>query len=214
MVENNLKPHGREEVAEALIKAAAELFSKHGVKAVSIRDIASLAGVNHGLIHRHFGTKEQLRIKTQEYLAKQVRDEIGEPGNMMDALLLAGQAIRNKPLFWKVMARTFLDDNFEGDVQTSYPMIRKLVDFVRDGQKNGLISADMDPRHIVAAICAYGLGMQVFEKYIVQGTGLEDVPFEEVQSTIQNHFMSSLLSGKAHARSSEPSESNSDHCHE
>lgn len=205
MAEKILKPHGREEVAEALIKAAAELFSKHGIKAVSIRDIASLAGVNHGLIHRHFGSKEQLRIKTQEYLAKQVRDEIGEPENILDALMLAGQAIKNKPLFWKVMARTFLDDNFEGDVQTSFPMIHKLVEFVRDGQGKGLISVDMDPRHLVAAICAYGLGMEVFEKYIVQGTGLDGLPLEEIQTTIKNYFISLIFSGNAHTRSSEPS---------
>jgi len=204
MVEKVLKPHGREEVAEALIKAAAILFSKHGVKAVSIRDIASLAGVNHGLIHRHFGSKEQLRIKTQEYLAKQVRDEIGEPENILDALLLAGQAIKKQPMFWKVMARTFLDDNFEGDVQTSFPLINKLVSLVRDGQTRGFITVDMDPRHIVAAICAYGLGMEVFEKYIVQATGLDSVPLKEVQTTIKNRFISLLFQEKP--TPSEPSE--------
>ncbi|MFO7557486.1 MAG: helix-turn-helix domain-containing protein, partial [Desulfobacterales bacterium] len=55
------KPHGRDEVVTALIRAAAELFSEKGVEAVSLRKIAVRAGVNHGLIHRHFGSKEALR---------------------------------------------------------------------------------------------------------------------------------------------------------
>ena len=201
MTEKKTKPHGREELVAALIEAAAELFSKHGVEAVTVRDIASHVGVNHGLIHRHFGSKENLRIKTQEYLAEKVRDEIGEPENFVDAIWRAEQAIKNQPMFWKVMARTFLDDKFEGDIQSSFPLISKMVEFVRDAQDEGLISIDMDPRYIVAAISAYGLGMRVFEKYIIQGTGLEDVPVEEVLSIIKSHFISVFFPDAADIRS-------------
>ena len=81
------KPYGRAAVVDALIEAAADLFSKFGVDAISIRDIALRANVNHGLIHRHFGTKDTLRRKTQEHLAAAVRDEVGIPENFRDALL-------------------------------------------------------------------------------------------------------------------------------
>src|SRR5690349_5044299 len=51
-------PRGRDAVKPAILDAAAELFAARGPRAVSVRDIASHAGVNHGLVHRHFGSKE------------------------------------------------------------------------------------------------------------------------------------------------------------
>ena len=193
MSEKKLKPRGREQVVAAVLQAAAELFAQDGIEAVSIRDIATRADVNHGLIHRHFGSKDNLRLKTQEYLAKNVRDDIGEPENIIDAIGRAEQAIREHPLFWKVMARTFLDGTFEGDVQGSFPFIKKMVDFVREAKEDGLIVSDMDPRYIVAAFSAYGLGIRLFEDYIMQGTGLDDEPVEEVRSKIKEFFLSVLF---------------------
>ena len=53
-------PTGREEVAAAILEAATELFAERGPAATSIRDIAARSKVNHGLVFRHFGTKDQL----------------------------------------------------------------------------------------------------------------------------------------------------------
>src|ERR1700760_969879 len=53
-------PTGREEVAAAILDAATDLFAERGPAATSIRDIAARSKVNHGLVFRHFGTKEQL----------------------------------------------------------------------------------------------------------------------------------------------------------
>lgn len=53
-------PVGKDEVVAAALSAAAELFAERGPGATSIRDIAARSKVNHGLIYRHFGTKEQL----------------------------------------------------------------------------------------------------------------------------------------------------------
>lgn len=44
---------------ETLLDAAAAVFVAKGVEA-PVRDIAAEAGVNHGLVHRHFGSKEGL----------------------------------------------------------------------------------------------------------------------------------------------------------
>jgi len=55
-----LPARGRTEVRNALLDAAAALFAARGVAAVSVRDVAAHAGVNHGLVHRHFGSKHAL----------------------------------------------------------------------------------------------------------------------------------------------------------
>ncbi|MGB0971759.1 MAG: helix-turn-helix domain-containing protein, partial [Mycobacterium sp.] len=63
------QPIGREEVAAAILTAAADLFAERGPAATSIRDIASRSRVNHGLVFRHFGTKEQLAGAVLDHLS-------------------------------------------------------------------------------------------------------------------------------------------------
>jgi predicted nucleic acid-binding protein len=45
---------------DTLLASAIELFAQRGPAAVSIRDVARHAGLNHGLLHRHFGSKDAL----------------------------------------------------------------------------------------------------------------------------------------------------------
>ena len=44
----------------AILQAAREVFNERGYARATIREIARRAGVTHGLVMRHFGTKEQL----------------------------------------------------------------------------------------------------------------------------------------------------------
>lgn len=48
------------ETREAIAAAATRLFSERGLAAVTVRDIAAEAGVNHALVHRYFGTKDAI----------------------------------------------------------------------------------------------------------------------------------------------------------
>lgn len=45
---------------EKLIAAAGDLLAEVGPRAASVRMIASRAGVNHGLVHHYFGSKDAL----------------------------------------------------------------------------------------------------------------------------------------------------------
>jgi AcrR family transcriptional regulator len=49
-----------DEIRASLIDAASELFAAHGYDGVSVRDIASAAGVQASVIIRYFGSKEEL----------------------------------------------------------------------------------------------------------------------------------------------------------
>jgi AcrR family transcriptional regulator len=51
---------GRDGAVEALVEAARALFAERGPNAVSLRDIARRAGVNHGLIHHYIGSRDDL----------------------------------------------------------------------------------------------------------------------------------------------------------
>lgn len=59
------KPKRRRDPAAsraAILEAAREVFTERGYTGGSIREIAKRAGVTHGLVIRHFGSKEQLLI--------------------------------------------------------------------------------------------------------------------------------------------------------
>lgn len=62
---NNHKSAGRqkkktEDTQNKILSAAREIFSTNTYKAATTRMIAKLAGVDHALIHYHFGSKDEL----------------------------------------------------------------------------------------------------------------------------------------------------------
>lgn len=60
------KSPGKKSAADAartkrkVVLSAAHLFARKGFAGTSVRDVAARAGVTHGLIRHHFGTKEDL----------------------------------------------------------------------------------------------------------------------------------------------------------
>jgi len=184
------RPHGKEEVKEALLQSAATLFSEKGVDAVSLRMIADHAGVNHGLIHRHFGSKEMLRRETQEKLSADVRSEIGESDDLFEILFRALKVIREHDKFWRVMARTLLDDKDHGEIQSDFPFVKKLVERVESEQKADRITSDVDAKSIVASFLAYGLGMMVFKGYILPSVDLDKDSSDDVIEKLNLQLLS------------------------
>jgi AcrR family transcriptional regulator len=51
---------GKQDTRETILAAARQTFAEQGYDAASIRQIAAGAGVDPGLVHHYFGTKEQL----------------------------------------------------------------------------------------------------------------------------------------------------------
>ena len=65
----------RPETKTKILDAAENLFADRGIDGVSIRSIISLAGVNLGAIHYHFGSKESLVKEVFNRRIGQVNDE-------------------------------------------------------------------------------------------------------------------------------------------
>lgn len=64
---NNPDPNGQEPAAEvvdkgrdALIKATVQVVAEHGMRGLTYRTVAKVAGVTHGLVAHHFGSREAL----------------------------------------------------------------------------------------------------------------------------------------------------------
>src|SRR6516165_2267802 len=95
-------PTGREEVVAAILEAATDLFAERGPAATSIRDIAARSRVNHGLVFRHFGTKDQLVGAVLDHLGTNLTGllQSGASGDVVERAL-------DRQM--RVMARTVLD---------------------------------------------------------------------------------------------------------
>jgi AcrR family transcriptional regulator len=168
-------PRGREDVMAALIDAAAELFAEQGPAAVSVRAVAARAGVNHGLVHRHFGTKEDLQRAVFDHLAERIARSAAEhmgtdAGDPAAVLRSALQAVTDEPHYVRALARALLDGEPDA-MQTRFPVLERLLAEVRAMQRRGGLDASLDARMLVAALGALGLGWLVFEPYLLRATG-------------------------------------------
>jgi AcrR family transcriptional regulator len=109
------KPHGRDEVRSAVLTATSALVAERGPDGFSVRDIAARAGVNHALVHRHFGTKadvlEQMLAADAEAVVAAVIESglptsgSAEPEVVAELLNL----LADRPSYWRTLVHTVLD---------------------------------------------------------------------------------------------------------
>ncbi|SOY67113.1 TetR/AcrR family transcriptional regulator [Cupriavidus taiwanensis] len=86
-----------EQTRAEILGIALEQFSTRGFDAVSLRDIAEVAGVNHAMIRYYFGNKENLWRESVAYLFERFAEEYvpPEPGSEGFSLEAVKEYIRN-----------------------------------------------------------------------------------------------------------------------
>ncbi|WP_085222210.1 TetR/AcrR family transcriptional regulator [Mycobacterium florentinum] len=164
-------PTGREEVTAAILDSAAEMFAERGPGAASIRDIASRAHVNHGLVFRHFGTKEKLVAAVLDHLAAKLTTLTGGEAS-------PAEVERATSIHLRVIARALLDGFPAGKLQSSFPAAARLLDGIRPEHESEE-SARLGASHAIALL----LGWQLFEPFIRSATGL-DLAREELRGSM------------------------------
>ncbi|OBG80389.1 TetR family transcriptional regulator [Mycobacterium sp. NS-7484] len=163
-------PVGRDEVVAAALSAAAELFAERGPSATSIRDIAAKSNVNHGLIYRHFGTKDQLVGAVLEHLGTKLTELLDGDGP-------AEEIDRNMDQHMRVMARALLDGYPVGQLQTRFPGVTRLL-----GQVLPNFDDPRGGRLAVANAVALQMGWRLFEPFLRSAAGLD--ADEEVREAV------------------------------
>lgn len=165
-------PTGRAEVRAAILDSAAEMFAERGPGAASIRDIAARAHVNHGLVFRHFGTKEKLVAAVLDHLAAKL------------ATLTGGEASQEETeaatsIHLRVIARALLDGFPAGKLQSTFPAATRLLEGIRPEHESEE-SARLGASRAIALL----LGWQLFEPFVRAATGLHDLSREELRESM------------------------------
>lgn len=91
----------------AVRAAAAELLAERSPRDITVRDVALRAGVNHALVHRHFGTKDELLRSVIADLSAQVGAAVRAGGPGAGTTLAQ---LRAHPEYWQILARAVLDE--------------------------------------------------------------------------------------------------------
>jgi TetR/AcrR family transcriptional regulator, repressor for neighboring sulfatase len=156
-------PVGKDEVVAAVIRSAADLFAERGLAATSIRDVAARSRVNHGLIHRHFGSKDALVAAVLDHLGQHLAQLLADGADGSAFTDAVDRQLR-------VLAYASLDGYPVGELQSRFPTMGVLLDAVRP-QHPSELSARLAAAHTIAL----QLGWCLFGDFLRASTGLADL---------------------------------------
>ena len=150
----------------AVLDAASELFAEKGPAATSIREVATRSRVNHGLVYRHFGTKEELVAAVLDHVSD--RFNLSVAASAPDTGAVAERQ-------WRVLARAILDGYPVGQLQHRFPFVAQLV---AEAEQH---TADVAAARLAAGhVVALELGWRLFEPFIRSAAGLESIDGDEL----------------------------------
>ncbi|MDQ1360889.1 MAG: TetR/AcrR family transcriptional regulator, repressor for neighboring sulfatase [Acidimicrobiaceae bacterium] len=155
------RSYDRAATEAALIDAATQLFDRRNPGSVSVREIARLAGVNHGLVHHYFGSKQALVQAVLDHLTTRARDSLAA-GTAMD---------QDSPVqtYTRILGRVMLEEPNLTPLPGDHPILVQLASLARD--VGGLDERSARIRASQGA--ALAMGWLIFEPLLIQSGGLE-----------------------------------------
>ncbi len=159
--------------------AAMGLFAERGASAVTIREVASAAGVSPGLVMHHFGSKDGLRDAVDRRAMAGVEDMlaelvcIGEAGAIASPASVLAARLEREPVLIGYLRRLLLEGGEAADV-----LFRRLFETTLAGMV-ALVAAGVvrpaaaDEATRAAFLLVNDLAMIVFRRRIRAATGTE-----------------------------------------
>ncbi|UZG60360.1 TetR/AcrR family transcriptional regulator [Rhodococcus opacus] len=163
---------------ERILDAAITLMATKAPSQIAGREIAKQAGVNYGLIHRHFGSKNNACKEAFQRLAgdyvRQVRG-----GHEGDWILSMRSEPEHQDL-WRILAHSAMDGDSLAILGWDYPLLRdRLAARVSTSDQD----ADSAQTKIATAF-SLAFGWTVFQPFLVEALALAPDDFAEVDAAI------------------------------
>lgn len=155
-----------------LIAACADVLQTAGPAGVSIRDVAARAGVNHGLVHRYFKTKDALLSAAIAHLSTEAHRAGPD-----DALTASSFAyLRGHPQLVTLVARACLDgpDELLAIAAPAPARLEAIATRIRAALARAHLEHAVDAHLINAFATAALLGWFAFQPLLRRGYGLPD----------------------------------------
>ena len=167
----------REQRADRILDAAAELMLRWGYNKTTIDDIVRLAGVPKGTIYLHWKTREDLflALMRREYvrLVEDIQQRIAsdpEGGTLqgitkhsmlatMKSPLMKAVLLRDTDLLGEWMRNEYASESFSQQLAQSFGLVELL-------RTRGVVRDDIDVRKLVYMLDAITIGFLVIEQYM------------------------------------------------
>ena len=154
----------------AILDDAVKMYAANGFNAVSMREVASEAGVSKANIYHHFDSKEALYRAILDQSAEDLYglvETLAEGAGSFESRIAEFAAGHLRHLDNNLLAsRLIIREAFSGDNERSRVLVdqvfgsifERIVSIFRDGQEDGALRSELDP-----ALCATLLmGADVF----------------------------------------------------
>ncbi len=169
--------------AAVIRQAATRLFAERGAAAVTIRQIASAAGVSPGLVMHHYGSKDGLKDAVDRRAVAFFEEMIGElaridaeGGSASLAELFAGR-LESEPAMTAYVRRLLADGGAAADT-----LFGKLFEATAAGMHSlvaaGIARPAQDERIRTAFLLANDLSLVLLRRQLTQATGTDPLSRE------------------------------------
>jgi AcrR family transcriptional regulator len=157
---------GRAATVAALVEAARKLFVARGPSAVSLRDVAREAGVNHALIHHYIGSRDDLlRLVFAESTAR-AKQQVEGTESPTAALAALRRLSGNDDAYSRLLAWALLEGRDPAEFHGRSAAMEAVIGTTESNSR--------ELRIAVAMATAYTLGWKLFGDYALKAVGLTE----------------------------------------
>lgn len=197
---------GKVERRRRILDAARRVFARRGFAATRMSDVASQAKVGKGTLYEYFHGKEELFASLVLAVARESIEVLSYKGKARDPVEALRESIRytvetalgeNLDLyrlffdFWGVAAQHRLDaQKHLREIHASWSGF--IGDLLREGQREGVFRAELDPRQHAAALAAAIDGTSL--RMVVLG---ETVDLAAYSRCLEDVFVAGILTDGA-----------------
>ena len=161
-------PRGANEVRSALVMAARRCLKDVPPAKLSMRDVADDAGVNRGLIHRHFGSKAALLAAVMFQIRDESLSALDPDASVIDLLFAPIEWIVQNPVLGRILIWMTSEDIDPDVFGAGYPLVRQSEEL--------LAAAGADnPTAVIAHQLSAAYGWIAFETNMMHALGQDQI---------------------------------------
>ena len=171
---------GRRLSEERLLAAAGDLLVEVGPHGATVREIARRAGVNHGLVHHYFGSKEQLLRAAMIVLLEEHRSYVkaATDGGPLPRPL----GLLDQQRYLRAIAHCVLDGEMELaalEATEGVSVPRSVLEYLATVRRESRPS--VESKSVVAHAMAFEMGWVLLEPFIFRVLDVSDDEIEAMR---------------------------------
>lgn len=186
---------GADAVRGALVEAAASGLAEVGPRALSVRDVARRAGVNHGQVHHYFGGKRGLLVAAMRHLAQQHFDHARERAG--DDAIPPPLTLGEDRDYWRAVCQVLMDGDLElarVEIDEGVSVPRSVLEaLLAEGR---IARDDLDFRAAFALGVVLQLGWAAFEEFGLLMADVAETDREAIRSRLRDHLAAEIRRGR------------------